>query len=119
MRQGQRLPSTAGNNAMERRVNAVLRHLVRVLAYAAVGMALTLLVVLVVCLNGRDDLQVWHRADLDLAVWRRARGAPSRRPSEKRCVACDVATALECVLHVSAGADASVPWAPASTEGVA
>ena len=29
-------------------------------------MALTLLVVFVVYLSGRDDLQVWHRADVDL-----------------------------------------------------
>lgn len=42
-----------------------LKHSLRIIGYGAVGVFLTLLVVLVVHLNGRPDLSAWHKVHLD------------------------------------------------------
>ena len=44
---------------------AILKHLFRLLVYGSAGVVLTLLVVFVLYLEGRTDLDIWHRADLD------------------------------------------------------
>jgi hypothetical protein len=46
-------------------MSAIARHLLRLLAYGSVGALLVLVVVFIVYLEGRTDLDVWHRADLD------------------------------------------------------
>ena len=46
-------------------MSAIARHLLRLLAYGSVGALLVLVVVFVVYLEGRTDLDLWHRADLD------------------------------------------------------
>lgn len=47
------------------RFSSLLRHLLMALVYGALGAALVLVVVFVLYLNGRPDLNVWHLADLD------------------------------------------------------
>ena len=42
-----------------------LTHALRLSFYGAFGVLLTLVVVFVLYLDGRTDLDVWHRADLD------------------------------------------------------
>lgn len=46
-------------------VRSLLRHTARALGYGALGVLITLVVVLVIHMNGRPDLRVWHTADLD------------------------------------------------------
>jgi pimeloyl-ACP methyl ester carboxylesterase len=50
---------------MTYRMPAALRHLLRLLAYGSVGVALTLVAGFILYLESRTDLDVWHRADLD------------------------------------------------------
>jgi alpha-beta hydrolase superfamily lysophospholipase len=46
-------------------IRGLLRHLLRLVLYGASGVVLTLLAVLVLHLQGRPDLDAWHRAELD------------------------------------------------------
>jgi len=46
-------------------LRGLVRQLVKVAIYGITGSLLTLVVVFVVYLNGREDLSVWHTADLD------------------------------------------------------
>ena len=48
-----------------RRLGGAARHLLRVFAYGAIGVVLMLIVVFVVYLDSRPDLDAWHKADLD------------------------------------------------------
>lgn len=50
---------------MFKHLRSTLKHALRLLFYGAIGVVLTLLVVFVDYLDGRTDLEVWHRADLD------------------------------------------------------
>ena len=50
---------------MFKQLRSTMKHALRLLFYGAIGVVLTLLVVFVEYLDGRDDLEVWHRADLD------------------------------------------------------
>ncbi len=47
------------------RIHFVTRHALSIILYGLLGTALTLLVVFVVYLHNRPDLDVWHLADLD------------------------------------------------------
>jgi len=50
---------------MLNRLRATLKHGLRLLFYGSIGVVLTLLFVFVQYLDGRSDLDVWHRVDLD------------------------------------------------------
>ena len=50
---------------MFNRTRNMLKHTLRLLFYGTIGVILTLLVVFVQYLDGRADLDVWHRVDLD------------------------------------------------------
>jgi len=50
---------------MIRRLLSLFGHTLKALSYGTVGAAVVLLIVFVVYLNGRADLQVWHLAELD------------------------------------------------------
>jgi alpha-beta hydrolase superfamily lysophospholipase len=43
----------------------MLKHVLKALSYSTVGALLVLVIVFVIYLNGRADLQVWHLAELD------------------------------------------------------
>lgn len=50
---------------MKFRFSRIIRHGLRALAYSAVGASVVLIIVFVVYLDSRADLDVWHLADLD------------------------------------------------------
>ena len=50
---------------MIRRLLSLFGHTLKALSYGTVGAAVVLLIVFVVYLNGRADLQIWHLAELD------------------------------------------------------